>query len=66
MWWEYIIIVAVLVLGGYCFKVFTGFETRLLSRKSDRSAESIYRNYADTDGGLPYARRHRGTPHDDA
>ncbi len=49
MWWEYIIIAALLVLGVYCFLVFTRFETHQLSRKSDRSAESIYRNYAGPD-----------------
>jgi hypothetical protein len=47
MWWEYIIIAAVLVLGCYCFRMFTRFQTGVLSRKSTRSAESIYRNYAD-------------------
>jgi hypothetical protein len=50
VWWEYIIIAGVLVLGGYCFRVFTRFETQQLSRRSDRSAESIYRNYAGPDG----------------
>jgi hypothetical protein len=41
----------VLILGVYCFRVFTRFETHQLSRKSDRSAESIYSNYADPDKG---------------
>lgn len=61
MWWEYIIIVAVLILGVYCFLVFTRFETRQLSRKSDRSAESIYRNYAGPDDAKA-ARRGPGQP----
>jgi hypothetical protein len=47
MWWEYIIIVGVLILGGWGFLTFVRFQTRMLSRKSDRSVESIYRNYAD-------------------
>lgn len=51
MWWEYVIIAAVLILGVYCFRVFTRFETHQLSRKSDRSAASIYSNYADPDKG---------------
>jgi hypothetical protein len=58
VWWEYVIIAAVLVLGVYSFKVLTNFQTRQLSRKSTRSAESIYRNYADPEGER---RRRSGT-----
>jgi hypothetical protein len=61
VWWEYIIIAAVLILGVYCFLVFTRFETHQLSRKSDRSAESLYRNYADRGDAKP-SRRRPGAP----
>lgn len=47
MWWQYVIIVVVLILGVYGFIALTGFETRLLSRRTDRTAESMYGNYAD-------------------
>jgi len=48
MWWEYIIIVAVLIFGIYSFLVVVGFRTRLQTRKTDRTAESMYRSYADS------------------
>ena len=46
MWWEYIIVAAVLLFGIYAFATLTGFETRLLSRRTSRTAESMYDNYA--------------------
>ena len=45
-WWEYIIVAAVLLFGIYAFATLTGFETRLLSRRTSRTAESMYDNYA--------------------
>ena len=48
MWGEYIIAAAVLILVVYCFLVVVGFRTRLLTRKTDRTAESMYRSYADS------------------
>ena len=46
MWWEYIVIAAVLLFGIYAFATLTGFETRLLSRRTSRTAESMYDHYA--------------------
>jgi len=61
VWWEYIIIAAVLLLGIYAFLVFTGFETRNLSRRTTRTAESMYGNYADpVRKQRRYARQHGG------
>jgi hypothetical protein len=48
VWWQYIIIAAVILLGIYGFLVFTGFETRNLSRRTDRTAAGLYPNYADS------------------
>jgi hypothetical protein len=48
VWWQYIIIAAVLVLGIYAFLIFTGFETRTLSRRTARTAEDMYPGYADS------------------
>lgn len=48
MWWQYIIFAAVLVFLVYCFRVIVGHRTRLLTRKTDRTAESMYRDYADS------------------
>jgi hypothetical protein len=48
MWWEYIVAAVVLILAGYGFLSLTGLETRNLSRKTSRTAESMYDNYADS------------------
>lgn len=47
MWWEYVIIAVVLLFGSYAFVTLTGFETKVLSRRTNRTAESMYSNYAD-------------------
>lgn len=61
MWWQYIVIAAVLILVVYCFMVIVGFRTRLLTRKTDRTAESMYSSYADsTRKQRKYAREHGG------
>jgi hypothetical protein len=41
-------IVALLLIGVYCFAVLTGFQTRLLTRRSNRRAEDMYDQYADS------------------
>jgi hypothetical protein len=48
MWWEYIVVPALLLLGIYGFLLLTGYEKRLLTRKTSRTAESMYDNYADS------------------
>jgi hypothetical protein len=66
MWWEYIIIVAVLIFGIYSFLVVVGFRTRLQTRKTDRTAESMYSNYADSNRKQrKYARERGGQWQDD-
>jgi len=66
VWWEYIIIVAVLIAGVYGFLVLTGFETRVLTRKTRRTAESMYDNYADSNRKQRrYARKRGGEWKDD-
>ena len=61
MWWEYIIIAAVLLFGIYAFLTLTGFETKLLSRRTSRTAESVYSNYADPlRRQRRYSRQHGG------
>jgi len=42
VWWQYIIIVAVLALGIYGFVVFTRYMTGQMTRKTDRRAEDMY------------------------
>ena len=61
MWWQYIIIAAVILLGIYGFLVFTRFETRNLSRRTNRTAADMYRGYADSlRKQRRYARQHGG------
>ncbi len=47
MWWQYIIIAAVILFGIYGFLTLTNFETRVLSRRTTRRAADLYPNYAD-------------------
>jgi hypothetical protein len=61
MWWEYIVLPALLIIAVYCFLVLTGFETRLLSRKSKRTAEGMYDNYADSNRKQRKYARERGS-----
>ena len=61
MWWQYIIIAAVILLGIYGFLTFTRFETRLLSRRTGRTAADLYPSYADClRKQRRYAGRHGG------
>jgi hypothetical protein len=66
MWWVNILIPALLILGVYCFLVVVGFRTRLLTRKTNRTAESMYDSYADSPRKQrKYAKDHGGTWKDD-
>jgi hypothetical protein len=61
MWWQYIIIAAVILLGIYGFLTFTRFETRFLSRRTYRTAADLYSRYADSiRKQRRYARQHGG------
>jgi hypothetical protein len=55
VWWLYLIVAAVLLFGIYAFLVLAGFETRILSRRTNRTAEGMYPLYADS---LRKQRRH--------
>ncbi len=48
MWWIYIIVVAVLAFGIYAFTQLVGFRVRWMTRKTTRTAESMYGDYADS------------------
>jgi hypothetical protein len=61
MWWVYIVVPALLILGGYGFAVLVGFETRMLTRKTSRSAENMYGGHAQlTRKQRRQARQHSG------
>jgi hypothetical protein len=63
MWWlDDIVIPALFIFAIYCFVVFTGFRTRMLTRKTTRTAEDLYDNYADSLAKQQkYAKEHGGT-----
>jgi hypothetical protein len=66
VWWEDVIGVAVGIFVIYCFLVMVGFRTRLLTRRTDRTADSMYSNYADSNRKQrKYAREHGGQWRDD-
>ena len=54
MWWMDIVVVVLLVFGIYGFVTLVGFNTRWLTRKTDRRAEDLYDEFAD-----PPRSRHR-------
>jgi hypothetical protein len=61
MWWMYVIIVALLVFGAYAFLSLVGFNSWRLTRKTTRTAENLYPNYADSPRQQRrYARQHGG------
>jgi len=66
VWWLYVIVAAVLLFGIYAFLTFAGFETRILSRRTSRTAESMYPGYADSRRKQRrYARQHGGESADE-
>jgi hypothetical protein len=46
--WLDIGIVILLAVGVYSFAVLTGFQTRMLARRSSRRAEDMYGEFADS------------------
>jgi hypothetical protein len=46
MWWEYVIAAIVVAVVIYSFAALAGFETRILTRKTDRTAEQMYPDFA--------------------
>ena len=47
MWWVDIVVPALMIIGVYCFLSLVGVRARLLTRKTDRTADSMYSNYAE-------------------
>ena len=61
VWWIYVVVVLLLVAGIYAFLQLVGFRTQMLTRRSTRTAEDMYENYADSPGKQKrYARRRGG------
>lgn len=47
MWWLYVIVVVLLLFGIYSFLSLAGLEKHWLTRRTNRTAESMYDSYAD-------------------
>ena len=62
--WLDVVIVALFVVGIYCFAVLCGWQTRLLSRRTNRRAEDTYDNYADSPSRQRRLAKHGGTRQD--
>jgi hypothetical protein len=60
MWWQYVIMAVVAIAVVYAFVTLTGFQTRRLTRKTDRTAEDMYDSYADSLGKQRRYARKRG------
>jgi hypothetical protein len=45
VWWQYIIIVALIAAGIYGFTVFVRCMTHQMTRKTDRRAEDMYEEF---------------------
>ena len=61
MWWQNIIlIVAVPILGIYCFLVIAGFEKRMLASKTSRTAENMHGTHANSAPKLRRRARQQG------
>jgi hypothetical protein len=60
--WLDVVIVALFAAGIYCFVVLCGWQTRLLSRRTNRRAEDMYDDYADS----PHRQRRFAKEHGEA
>jgi hypothetical protein len=64
-WWEIILFIAAVIFAIYAFASIVGFRTRTLTRPTDRTAQDMYDNYADSPRKQRrYAKRHGGEGHD--
>ncbi len=63
-WWEYLIFAAAVLLAIWGFASLVGLETRFLTRRTDRTAENMYRQFTDPPRKQRgFARRHGGEWH---
>ena len=64
VWWEAVLFVAVVIFAIYAFASIVGFRTRTLTRPTDRTAQDMYDNYADSPRKQRrYAKHHGGEGH---
>jgi hypothetical protein len=66
-WWEIILFIAVVIFAIYAFASIVGVQKRTLTRRTDRTAENMYDDYADSPRKQRrYARHHGGEGHNAA
>jgi hypothetical protein len=60
-WWETLLFIAAVLLAIWGFASIVGFRTRTLARRTDRTAENMYDNFADPpDKQRGHVREHGG------
>lgn len=60
-WWEALLFFAAVILAIWGFVSIVGFRTRTLTRRTDRTAQDMYDEFADSPRKQQrYARRHGG------
>ena len=60
-WWETVLFFAAVILAIWGFASIVGFRTRTLTRRTDRTAEDMYDQFADSPRKQRrYARHHGG------
>jgi hypothetical protein len=65
-WWGYVLFLMAVAVAIWGFISLTGFRTMILTRKSHRTAENLYSNFADSPAKQRrYAREHGGEWHDE-
>jgi hypothetical protein len=61
----YIVVLAILLFGIYAFLELIGARTRWMTRRTERTAESMYDNYGDSPRAQRRdAKRHDGESHE--
>ena len=65
-WWETVLFLMAVAVAIWGFASIVGLRTRTLTRKTDRTAEDLYPDFADSPRKQRrYAREHGGQWHDD-
>jgi hypothetical protein len=59
-WWEAVLFFAAVILASWGFASIVGLRTRTLTRRTDRSAQDMYDNFADS----PRKQRRQAREHD--
>ena len=65
-WWDYVIVVGVLLIGISAFVALSAYMGRILSQEDSPAADTMYDNYADSlRKQHRYARQHGGERKDE-